>query len=159
MKSRIFKSYDVRSPLDDTLSSKCALMGHFDYKFSLAWGYWMQQENVQIIIPLRHPARCLASFNKRNTINSTYESYCRQWDTLISMTRKLSNIMYLHLDDKVIRDKQAKAILEVIGLSHDVDWSVATETGSKHGTHEIEISDTLLENVPEKFINFYNSKM
>jgi hypothetical protein len=64
-------------------------------------------------------------------------------------------VYFLHLDNYDIREKQAAKIMEVIDEDFEIDWSVSTETGSKAGTHEAEITDAMMAKVPESFVQFY----
>ena len=61
------------------------------------------------------------------------------------------------MDDLEIRDEEVKEILKYIGAEFKIDWSVTKETGSKHNTHDLEITNKQLNKVPERFIEFYAS--
>jgi hypothetical protein len=64
-------------------------------------------------------------------------------------------VYFLHLDNYDIREKQAAKIMDVIGEDFEIDWSVSEETGSKAGTHQIDITSELMAGIPKSFVQFY----
>lgn len=130
------------------------LMGHFEdtLKFNQRW---MELGKVfPAFVPLRHPARSLLSMKARHVPPHVYD---HQWQSQLEFGHKFISTMYIHLDDKEIRERQLIDMLEFLGHEPwDFDWSVdEKETGSKKKTHDAEITEELLKEVPQEYIDFY----
>lgn len=100
-----------------------------------------------IVVPLRHPARCLESFRRRGR---AYGLYLQQWDNLIENPPKA---YYVHIDDLDRRDADIARFEHLIHVP--VDWNPSLASGAKRGTHNLEITNALLHDVPQDYIDFY----
>lgn len=101
-----------------------------------------------IFMPIRHPSRVLESFRRRDKCERFYRE---QWDLFLEIGAAY-DITYLHIDDLALRDKQVVRISEQIGMPVTPSWELE---GSEHGTHDMEITQGLLDQTPERYIRFY----
>lgn len=124
---------------------------HFDPMWMPHWHRLVSR--YPVIVPLRHPARVAASYAGRTTVRSMRGDWVSQWDRMLSLST--DNWLFLHLDDPAIRVRQAQDILNLIGSNRIIDWSIGDDSGSKAGTHDLELTPELLEGVPQRFIDFY----
>lgn len=99
------------------------------------------------VIPLRHPARCLASFRSRNR---KYNFFTEQWD---NMLKHNLDAHYIHIDDPDRRDEDIANIPLNLGT---VDWRPSITTGMKMHNHNLVITDEMLAEIPQQYIDFYN---
>lgn len=137
----------------DQRSENIVVAAHFEAQYMLRWRELVQEHTV--FITLRHPVRCLASHEARNTINSTRDNFLVQWRCMMELMPYCKNILFFHLDALDIREKEAEQMLSYTGTTHEIDWGISPETGSKHGTHDFAITDEYIKLVPSEFIDFY----
>ncbi len=104
-----------------------------------------------IVIPLTHPARNKESQRRQNRWPKEFKE---QWLNMINFCTQCQPL-FLHLDDKKIREQQAEKICEQFGLPKEIDWTPRKTTGAIHGTHELELTEKYLQRVPQYFIDFY----
>ena len=156
LKNRIFNEWTPCSPACVIESDNIVIMAHFDIEFMDVWR--MVVKEMPVIIPLRHPARSRVSFERRGTLGSDVVGHLNQWTRLIAIDKIAEDVTYFHLDDNEIREKQIDAICSRFNIDHDVDWSVNAESGSKCGTHDLKITDSMMKSVPSEFIDFYLEK-
>ena len=64
----------------------------------------LTEDAEQVVIPLRHPARCLETFKRRN---KEYDSFAEQWNNMLERAKSM-NPHYIHIDDIDRRDKEAE---------------------------------------------------
>lgn len=115
------------------------------------YGDWFGLLRNPIVVPLRHPARVLESFQRRGR---NIEHYLEQWEVMINEVHRL-NPMYIHIDSN-IRDSQVNAISKVIGKDLNIDWSeVIRGRPGTEGTHNMELPGRMPELIPQHFIDFY----
>ena len=156
LKNRIFKEWTPCSPACVIESDNSVIMAHFDIEFMDVWRRVVKE--MPVIIPLRHPARSRVSFERRGTLGSDVVGHLHQWARLMEIDRIAEDVTYFHLDDNEIRETQIKAICSRFNIDHAIDWSVNAESGSKCGTHDLEITDSMMKSVPSEFIDFYLEK-
>ena len=158
LKNRIFKELIPCSPADFDRGglNNNVIMAHFDIEFMDAWNVIVKE--MPVIIPLRHPARSRISSELRGVLGSNAKRHLKQWARLLEIDRIAEDVTYFHLDDMEIREGQANAICSRFGIDLDIDWSVNAESGSKCGTHDLKITDSMLKSVPKEFIDFYLEK-
>jgi hypothetical protein len=79
------------------------------------------------------------------------------WHTTLQFSDVYIDPLYVHIDDKELRDYEVDLIQERAGIEkHQIDWSVdRVETGSQYGLHDAEITDDVLNDVPERFLDYY----
>ena len=157
LESRVFKGYQAIAPVHEGhMLGNVLITAHFDIGFMDAWVTWVRA--LPTVITLRHPARVLESYRRRATIGSKFASYLRQWESLMYIVKEAKDVSYLCIDDMEVREAQAEDIRNKFNLNV-FNWSVTSETGSKHNTHDLVLTDELLKDVPVEFINFYQEKL
>jgi len=157
MVRRIFEPYYIPHPPNRPLPDddrNYMLTGHFNDNHNFDWNGLSQK--FPVYMPLRHPARVLESFMRRNTVASSEAAFRSHWRAMMAFVKQCpTKIYYLHLDS-ALRCHQAGSILKSLDINDKtVDWSVTEETGSKQGTHDLELTGELIKRVPKFFIDFY----
>jgi len=156
MRFRIFPDYEDNSPYDDKSAyhARTVISGHFHEAEIPMWRDIVKE--YRTIIPLRHPARSLLSYQKRG---KNYETWFGQWVAMIMMDELFKDPLYINIDRPAIRDTQAFIIREAMGIDDPfIDWTVNEQSGSKYGTHDAEITPDLMKWVPDQFVDYYESK-
>lgn len=120
---------------------------HFDNK------HWNKMTNVLkmadiIIIPLRHPVRCLASFRAKSR---PFKFFQEQWD---NMLKRDLNAHYVHIDDPIRRYKDVESFKHVLPVK-DFDWAPTYKSGVRTHTHGLTVTDELLKEIPAEYVDFY----
>lgn len=137
------------------------LYGHFEHNntnnFNTLWNNYGGMTTA--VIPLRHPARVLESYRRRSTVQSREGEFMQEWRYMMDITQNFKDVWWFHLDDNDLREEQAHAIqFDLLGQAVDIDWSVNKKTGSKKDTHDLTITNELLKDIPQSFIDFYEEK-
>jgi hypothetical protein len=125
-------------------------------------------KDIQIVSPMRHPARVMESFRRRDRklrpedkpegLNilpgQDFES---QWENLRYYNSQCE-INYIHIDDLENRDNQVKELGEKIGYDLTCSWPLSIkESGASHGTHDLEITQELINQVPDWILDYYET--
>jgi len=110
------------------------------------------EADLPIIIPLVHPARNFVSCVGYKRPEGQFEE---QWDNLIAFV-ETCNPMFLHVDDKELREVQAEKIQKAFQIPLGVDWTADKTSGAVHGTNELGETELPINCVPENYIEFYN---
>ena len=130
-----------------------------------------------IVSPMRHPARVLQSFIRRNRsldMNDylkipfvvrksiygamTGDDYETQWRTLAYFMGKY-NIKFIHVDDFSGRDEQVQEVSKIICKPLSCEWPVDRTSGSSCNTHNYEFTTEDLEKVPAWILDLYNETL
>jgi len=164
MRYRVFVGYNDNSPYDwdaditrgeSRLNDPSIISGHFHGPEMYLWEQIVQQ--YPVIVPLRHPARNWLSFQKRRKSHLLWSS---QWDNMIRLSKTFVSPLYIHIDQLDVREDEAAIMLDAADLDHEVDWSTdKNETGARYGTEFAEITEDLLEDIPQEYIDFYYETM
>ena len=162
LKNRVMTGYDYKNCHDrpNTLADNTVVSGHYYFYETHLWVKYLMA--LPSIIVLRHPARSLLSFQKRN---KTYTEWFHQWSTMILMDGLFINPLYVHIDNKDIRNEQALRIRKSAGIKDkEIDWSVTkgngdNSTGSYHDTEFAPIGQNDPYIIPQLFIDYYFEKM
>ena len=162
---QIFKPEYTPTPPYGTPIGNTVFTGHFEECNGFNNMWFILGERYKIYIPLRHPARVLESIRRRGLRQVNFHSeFFMQWSTMMNCINHWSihgkKVMYIHLDDYELRTKQAASILDDLDMSHkynSIDWSVNGKNGSRQNTHDLDINDELLVDVPKYFIDFYEN--
>lgn len=104
-----------------------------------------------VIIPLRHPARCLEAFKRRS---KEYSYFTEQWDNMLNMAGDMSPY-YIHIDDIDRRDDDIKRLC--VRTGGDIDWTPSIHAGMKTHTYDLEITDDMVKEIPKRYIDFYEA--
>ncbi len=109
------------------------------------------QKATHVISSLRHPRRMAESFRLRELKNRDYPKFGQQFKTLIHDYAKYIDL-YLIVDSDD-RDNHLIQIQDRTGVEMSQSWEVNKESGSVHGTHDIELDECPW--VDQEFIDFY----
>lgn len=132
----------------------------------LSW-FDKRDQEYPLICPMRHPARIRASFlargrqliydpeNKRNSYPNEGSDYESQWKNLIATNEKYP-IYFIHVDDIENRDKQVRELGKILDMFLTCDWPINDLSNAKKGTHTLEITPELEEQVPTWIMEYYN---
>ena len=124
-------------------------------------------KDIHVVSPMRHPALVMESFRRRDRKLTQKEKpfglnvlpgqdFESQWENLRYYDSQC-DINYIHIDDFKNRDGQVKVLGERIGYDLSCDWPIgAKESGATHGTHDLKITDELINKVPDWIMDFYN---
>jgi len=104
-----------------------------------------------VISTLRHPRRIAESYRRRAEKDWNYPKFEDQMQCLIKDWAPIINL-YLIVDHSD-RDLHINQIQTLTGRATTQSWDVNKESGSVHGTHDIELDECPL--VPNEFIDFY----
>ena len=109
---------------------------------------------IVIVVPIRHPARVYESFLGRN---KTIKEFTEQWINMIKYIHPL-NPWYIHmdLDDKYKDLARLEKFLDYKFplLDGIYDWEVIN---TKAGTYKKPLEEFSFENIPQEYIDFYES--
>ena len=162
MMYRVFKDYaktsvaghrDVIFREDEDI----LIADHFHDAFMPSWIECLGK--YPCVISLRHPARVLASYDSRNTTIATRRLFFAEWEAMMSVADLFKEPFYFHLDAYDVRKREADYLKDRFGLTHEIDWSVSRETGSKHDNHDLALTEELLKDVPNLFVDFYEQTL
>jgi len=126
-----------------------------------------------IVSPMRHPARILESFKRRQrsiSLNDVLSipyvkrpviygirdggDYETQWRNLAYCMSNY-NIRFIHVDDFENRDAQVEQLAKDIGKELHPEWPINRHSGSSCNTHNLEITGELLDEVPAWILSLY----
>jgi hypothetical protein len=108
-------------------------------------------EEFPIYTSMRHPARVWESFKRRGKSKESYDS---QWRNMIDVVYKYDPF-FVHIDRPDIRDSQVSEMARRLDKPLKTDWHVGKDTGSHKNTHNLEITEELLKEIPQEYIDFY----
>ena len=158
LRNRIMIRYHNLTPFDyeNAKDEQAIVSGHFHFNELHRWEQIIYK--YPAIIPLRHPARNLMSFQKRA---KSYELWMFFWSTMICFDHMYVDPLFVHIDDPEIRDYEVDLIQQRAEIErHQIDWSVDRgETGSQYGLHDVEITNEIMKQVPDRFLKYYYEKM
>lgn len=109
------------------------------------------EDAEHVIIPLRHPARCLEAFKRRN---KGYDDFVEQWDNMVARVSNM-NPCYVHIDDIERREQDVEKISNLVNPV--IDWQPSVRAGMKTFTYKLELSDEMIKAIPKQYIDFYES--
>ena len=81
--------------------------------------------------------------------------YETQWKNL-GFFNENYDIHFIHVDDKQNRDKQVSQLGEMIGMELSCDWQISKESNAIHGTHNLELTDEIVSQVPDWIMDVYH---
>lgn len=137
----------------DYAGGKIARLHHFvrAYEETIR-GTFSKAEKV--FTTLRHPARVLESFKRRQ--RGGYEDFLSQWDMMTDLLREYDTT-FIHVDREDLRDREINEARESLGLGKiSIDWTPRIELGCYCGTHDLQLTDELVAEVPDWMVDFYN---
>ena len=120
--------------------------------------WWTSLPHADVVFTtLRHPARVMESFRRRGRSlkagDRQYDEGCNfesQWKNLIEISKEYE-INYIHID-LPDRDKYVEKASSVLGIDLGKGWPVL---GEQQGTKDLEITDELINQVPDFIMGFY----
>lgn len=111
------------------------------------------------ILPIRHPARVAEAYRVRFAVSGVgFDDFKYQWECMMELSEICKEVLWLHLDDPTLREEQAERIQLKLGIKQPIDWTISEEINCRHGTHNIAITEELLDGIPPEFIKFYESR-
>lgn len=167
MMNQIFKPEYIPTPphKPDHINTRVVYTGHFEENLGFNGIWSVMGCNHQTFIPLRHPARVLASFRSRGLMPVKYHpGFYFQWYTMMELCEYWTGlgrkILYLHLDDLNIRESQSIAMLKNLDIAYKfnrLDWGINETNGCKQGNHSLEITSEMEKEIPVDMLDFYYS--
>lgn len=124
-----------------------------------------------VVVPMRHPARILQSFKKRgrrihpsepmpNPLEVPGTDFHSQWENL-KYYHGIKKIHYIHIDDFDNRDAQVQKLGKLIDRELKPEWPLeeGKKSNSVHGTHALEVTQELEDQVPQWVLDFYYNEI
>ena len=103
-----------------------------------------------VVSPIRHPARVLESFKRRNHLN--YRVFREQFGCMADLVEG-RDVFYIHIDEPDLRDAELARINNELGLKLKTDWPLVNCVGK---THDIKLTKEMMDEIPQWIMDFYH---